>query len=181
MELNHESIAEQAMQQEVDLHRLYVEILESLVTKVGVLAKIPNNAVLEIEESEAKRCKLRELGFEGLKNGKWVPIVGLCDVETTFLDELQSYIEVIGRTVRINNPEELKTALATYSCYRNSIPRDPFMDCLAETALNQALDVIRIGRIEMAPAHNQCDLDLIEQNPELVQLIRAKMSVVLDD
>lgn len=62
MQLDHELIAEQAMQQEVDLHRLYVEILESLVTKAGALVKLPNNVVLDTKECETKRRKLRELG-----------------------------------------------------------------------------------------------------------------------
>ena len=31
MELDHDSLAEEAMQEDVDLHRLYVELVETLV------------------------------------------------------------------------------------------------------------------------------------------------------
>ena len=126
------------------------------------------------------RRHIRELGYEGLKDRQWISVVDLPESDmSTPMEALESLIGIYGRHVKINDPKELKLALTTYRTLDNHLPRDPFLHCLGETALNQVLDNRGIGRIEMNKVTDATDESLARQSRQMAQLVRNKIGEVL--
>lgn len=180
MKLDYDMLSEEAMKQDVDLHRLFVEMIECLVGADAVTVPLPGNLRIAPISLDRLRREIRKLGYDGLKNRQWVSVIGLDAATNTYpLDILEQFIEVYGRTIKIGDTDELRIALATYESFESHLPRDPFLYCLAETALNQVLDARKIGRVEMNPITCELDAALSEQNREIAHMIRMKMGRAL--
>lgn len=180
MELDHDSLAEEAMQEDVDLHRLYVELVETLVGYNEPSIQLPGGLHAAPARHDEMRRQIRKLGYEGLKDRQWISVVNLPESDiSTPMEALESLINIYGRHIKISDPKELKLALTTYSTLDNHLPRDPFLHCLGETALNQVLDKRGIGRIEMNRVTDATDESLARQSREMAQLVRNKIGEVL--
>jgi len=136
--------------------------------------------VLPPEAFEHVRKRIRDAGYDGLKNGQWVKVLGFKQpMNTILMDNLEKMIEIFGQYIPLSNRRELQIALATYETFEMHLPRDPFLHCLAETALNQVLDERKIGRIEMNRIQTPMDEELAAQNRNIAQVVREKIGRVL--
>ena len=181
MKLDMEVLSNEAMQEDVDLQRLYVEMVECLVGVNEPTLSLPGNMHVAPLQHDAMRRKIRELGYDGLKNRQWASLLKLGGTEgTDIMDNLEQFMSAYGRYIRIGDKNELQIALAAYETLKPHLPRDPFLFCLAETALNQVLDARKIGRIEMNPVTSRIDVQLSEQNIIMTQMIREKIGAVLN-
>ena len=155
--------------------------VQSLVGIDDLVITLPGNLFASPAEHDHMRRQIRDLGYDGLKKGQWVKVLGFDkSIDTAVMDNLDSFISVFGRYVSINNRDDLKIALATYETFKENLPRDSFLYCLAETALNQVLDERKIGRIEMNGVRSRIDAQLAEQNGKIVQIIRERIGELLN-
>lgn len=174
-------LSDEAMKENVDLQRLYVEMVESLVGVGDFTMKLPGNLRAAPIEHDVMRRQIRDLGYESLKNRQWATVLELDEIEgTEIMDNLERFMSAYGRYIKIGDRNELKIALAAYETLKPHLPRDPFLHCLAETALNQVLDERKIGRIEMSRVNNGTDAELSQQNSRIAHLVREKIGEVLN-
>ncbi len=174
MELHREELAVEALEENVDLQRLFSELVEGMVMELHA-PKVASMRFMPADAMELQ-AKVRTLGFEGLKNGKWAEVLDMSPSNgSTLLDQLESFISIYGRYCSIRSRHELKIAIASFGILDPEAPIDAFI----RSAVNQMLDKRGIGRVEMNRVKDRTDVHLLRENREIVELVREKMHAAL--
>ncbi len=179
MQLPCEEIAEAASHQKVDLERLFTEMIESVALRLHSVG-IEGGLRASGTELTALTQKIRSLGFTGLSNGQWKKVLDMEEIEApSILENLESLIRAFGRYCTINDAMDLRISIQAWRTIGSDLPVDAFLNCLAETAVNQQLDAQKIGVAEMRLVHSQIDVDLLNENRKIVLMTRGKIDALL--
>jgi len=178
MELRREKIAAQALQQNVDLERLFTELLEGLVLCEHA-GKLGQSMSIVSQEGEKLLKKIRAVGYAGLGQGKWKALMGMEDYPgESIFEKLESLIATFGRYCKVADTTELRACVQAMQILDKDLRIDMFLHCLAETAVNQQLDEIHIGRTEMNRIRSLSDANLHQESNEITELTYRKIFAV---
>jgi len=181
MQLDRVHFAEKAFGQQVDLQRLFVELVEGIAVKISSL-QIGSDVRAISAGDTGLVDRVRSMDYDNLSAGKWKKVVfgdGVLKSEVNIFDNIESLILSFGRFVKINDANDLRIVMEALRIIDPSIPMTVFLQCLVETAVNQQLEADSIGMVEMRRVRSQTDLDLMEDNKEITRLTRGKIDGLL--
>lgn len=185
MQLDRDLLADESMKEPVDLRRLYTEIVESFVDEINGESDIhvSENVSIASSYTDDIRCRVREVGYDGLIQRQWINVVAMDPSQfpelVDALDPYEQLVQEFGPILSVQDPTKLRPVFRRWRAMHPGIDPQVFSYLLAETAVNQALDRCGIGRLEMRAVHDQIGMDLATESVAIVEMVRTRIQNLL--